>query len=357
MKPQNPVSRALARFWSLLSARNKEFYRDKGTLIWTFVFPLIVILGFGFAFSGNSQEQFKFGVYDPHPTDLSKASPALKLEYVHYVPVENLEEGVEKVRRHQFDLLVAPREFEAGGTLAAALPDEASKSRYWVNATSPKGYFAEKLLPADYAKQEVTGKETRYIDWLIPGILAMNMMFSALFGVGYTIVRYRKNGVLKRLKATPVTAFEFLSAQVLSRIAIIQAVGVIVYAGCDALVHFQMRGSYLNLFLFMGLGGMSLISLSTVIAARISSEELAEGILNVMTWPMMLFSGVWFSLEGTNPLLRKLAQALPLTHIVDGARAIMIDGAGWGVLAPHAMMLGATTFVCLLLGSLLFRWN
>jgi ABC-type multidrug transport system permease subunit len=81
------------------------------------------------------------------------------------------------------------------------------------------------------------------VDWVVPGILAMNMMFSCLFGVGYVIVRYRKNGFLKRLKATPLTPFEFLSAQMVSRLILIQTITVAVYAGCDYFIHFQMRGS------------------------------------------------------------------------------------------------------------------
>jgi ABC-type multidrug transport system permease subunit len=327
----------MKKFWALLVARNKEFYRDRGTMIWTFVFPFIVILGFSFAFSGNSQDQYKVALY--------KSEGFERLQYVQYVPVDDLDAAIEKVKRHQFDLVVAPPAEPSG------------PPRYWVNSTSPKGYLAERLLPRGYAKQTVEGRETRYVDWLIPGILAMNMMFSALYGVGYTIVRYRKNGVLKRFKATPINALQFLSAQVVSRVMLMVAVSSIVYIGCNALVHFQMRGSYLDLLLFMMLGGLSLISLSSLVAARISSEEFAEGLLNVMTWPMMLFSGVWFSLEGTNPVLQKLAQALPMTHIVDGARAIMIDGASWGALWPHVGFLAGLAVVCLGLGSALFRWN
>ena len=93
--------------------------------------------------------------------------------------------------------------------------------RYWVNTSSPKGYIVEKLLLAadrDAQRQPVTGDAVRYVDWLFPGILGMNMMFSCLFGVGYVVLRYRKTGFLKRLHATPLSAFEFLSAQVLSRL-------------------------------------------------------------------------------------------------------------------------------------------
>jgi ABC-type multidrug transport system permease subunit len=305
-------------------------------------------LGFSFAFTGQSQDQYKIAVYPGSLLSKSpeEKGPELKLDYVKYVPVDNLEEAIEKVRRHQFDILISPQSVFSSQT-----------SNYWINSSSPKGYFAEKLIGPKYVKQSVEGRETRYVDWLIPGILAMNMMFSALFGVGYTIVRYRKNGVLKRFKVTPVKAFEFLSAQIGSRILLIQATGVLVYVGCNLLVHFQMRGSYLTLFLFMTLGGMSLISLSTLVAARIKSDEMAEGILNVLTWPMMLFSGVWFSLEGTNPLLKKFAQIFPMTHIVDGARAIMIDGAGWAALMPQVTVLAVMAVVFLAVGAALFRWN
>lgn len=333
----------MRRFLAMLFARNKEFYRDRGTLMWNIVFPFLVILGFSFAFSDHAQDQYKVAVYDPHPAAGAPSADFLHFDYVKYLSVDDLDSAVEKVKRHQVDMLVAPPE-GAGG-------------RFWVNSSSPKGYFLERLVPKDYAKQAVEGHETRYVDWLIPGILAMNMMFNALFGVGYTIVRYRKSGVLKRLKATPVKAFEFLAAQIASRLLLIQVTSLGVYVGCNALVHFQMRGSYIGLFLYLSLGGLAMISLSTVVAARIRSEELAEGILNLMTWPMMLFSGVWFSLEGTNPMLQKLAQIFPMTQIVDGARAIMIDGAGFSAVAPHVAVLGGMTVVFLAVGSLLFRWN
>jgi ABC-2 type transport system permease protein len=195
------------------------------------------------------------------------------------------------------------------------------------------------------------------VDWVVPGVLAMNIMFSCLFGVGYVIVRYRKNGFLKRLKATPLKPFEFLLAQMSSRLILIQVITVAVYAGCNYFIQFEMRGSYANLFLLSLLGSVCLISLGLLVSARLSSEELAGGILNLFTWPMMLLSGVWFSLEGTNPVVQRIAQYLPLTHIVDGARAIMTDGAGLAEIAPHFAVLSLMTAVFLAVGSLIFRWE
>jgi len=185
----------------------------------------------------------------------------------------------------------------------------------------------------------------------------MNMMFSCLFGVGYVIVRYRKNGFLKRLRATPLNPFEFLLAQMTSRLILIQVITVAVYAGCDHFIQFEMRGSYANLFLVSLVGAVCLISLGLLVSARLSSEELAGGILNLLTWPMMLLSGVWFSLEGTNPVVQRIARFLPLTHIVDGARAIMTEGAGLAEIAPHLVVLSIMSVVFLAVGSIIFRWE
>ena len=142
------------------------------------------------------------------------------------------------------------------------------------------------------------------MDWLVSGLLSMNMMFSALFGVGYNLVRYRKNGVLKRLKATPLRAFEFLTAQVVSRLILIMSVFTVVYQGSDYFLRFQRLGSLLDLYLIFALGSACLISLGLVVAARVTSEELAGGVLNMLSWPMMFLSGVWFSLEGAPKALR-----------------------------------------------------
>ena len=232
--------------------------------------------------------------------------------------------------------------------------------RYWVNESSPAGYVLERLLKGSdegFTKETVTGDEIRYVDWLISGILAMNLMFSALFGVGFVIVRYRKNGVLKRLKATPVTAFEFIAAQVVSRLWLLMTVTVLVFVGTDLILDFRMYGSYLDLLIVFILGAICLISLGLLFAARISSEELAGGLLNAISWPMMFLSGVWFSLEGVNPWLQKLAQCMPLTHVIDGARAIMIDGASLLDIAPNLIVLVVMSALFLVIGSYSFRWE
>jgi len=335
----------MKRFLAILHARNMEFIRDRSSLGWNILFPLLLVAGFAFVFSGEPKDLYKVGVLGDISQLTSVEAGFFKTKYIQFIPIDDPAKGIDKVDHFQLDLLV---NLNAG-------------RQYWVNANSPNGYILERLLNAEgralYRKEVVTGKEIRYVDWVVPGILAMNMMFSCLFGVGYVIVRYRKNGFLKRLKATPLNPFEFLLAQMVSRTLLIQTITVLVYAGCNTFIHFQMRGSYANLFLISLLGSICLVSLGLLVAARLSSEELAGGILNMMTWPMMLLSGVWFSLEGTNPIVQKVAQFLPLTHVVDGARAIMSEGAGLAGIAPHLAVLLVMSFVFLGIGALIFRWE
>jgi ABC-type multidrug transport system permease subunit len=235
--------------------------------------------------------------------------------------------------------------------------------RYWINDEAPKGYVLEQMLRGAevvnraFSKQTVTGQAIRYVDWVMPGILAMNMMFSCLFGVGYVIVRYRKNGMLKRLKATPLTPLEFLTAQVISRLWLTLATTVLVFVGTNYFIGFPMHGSYWNLLLVCALGAFSLISLGLIVAARTTSEELAAGLLNFLSWPMTFLSGVWFSLEGVHPFLQQCAQFAPLTHIIDAARAIMLDGAGLAEIGGHLLALTAMSVGFMAIGAWSFRWE
>ncbi len=117
--------------------------------------------------------------------------------------------------------------------------------RYWVNPSSPKGYIIEKLLlqsdPTAH-REPVSGEAVPYVNWLFPGILGMNLMFSCIFGVGYVVLRYRKNGFLKRLNATPLTAFEFLTAQVMSRLVLTMIVTSLLYLGIATLIQLSFHG-------------------------------------------------------------------------------------------------------------------
>ncbi len=334
------------RIYALFIARNIEFFRDRSALAWSILLPVLIIFVFAYAFSDENPEKFKVGIVStPNPVAASENFRSTR--FIKFIEFDEVEPNLVKIERHQIDLLFDANDF-----------------RYWINQTSPNGYIVEKLLVAAFinAPQKlqqhlVEGGEVRYLDWVVPGVIGMNIMWGALFGIGYVIVRYRKFGVLKRLHATPVTPLEFLSAQILSRLWLLVAVNALIYIGMDFFLNFRMHGSYLNLFIVFTLGCVCLICCGLVVAARISSEEVANGLLNLLTWPMMFLSGVWFSLEGAHPWMQKFALILPLTHVTEAAREIMIDGASLVQIADHLLVLALTSIVLLVIGAWIFRWE
>jgi ABC-type multidrug transport system permease subunit len=337
----------LKRIYAIFKARNLEFVRDRGSMSWNIILPVALMFGLSFIFSSERPEYTVGVVQDADEIDASQ-HPFLSSRYIDFVAVKDIDAGYRRIARHQLDLLVR---FDG-------------EPEYWVNPDSPKGYFVEfALLQADseaggrLKKSQIDGEPVRYVDWVLPGILGMNVMFSSLFGVGYVVVRYRKNGFLKRLRATPLRAIEFVVAQVASRLALILVITSFVYAGTKFFLDTRMDGSYLNLFLVLLAGAVSMISLGLMISARVTSEELAGGMLNMVTWPMMMLSGVWFSMEAASDWLQDLASVFPLTHMLDAARMVMLDGAGLTAIMPELLTLLVMTAVFLAIGALTFRWH
>ncbi len=336
----------MKRFLAVFHARNIEFVRDKTALVWTLALPFFLVFGFAFIFDEGGTDAYKVGIYGEMAT---QQDPFYQLKHIEFIAVTDLEKAIEKVRHHQLDMVMNAEQ----------------NNIYWINKQSSNGYLIERLMwssrtnnQAQQAlRQTVEGREIRYIDWVLPGILGMNMMFGSLFGVGFVLVRYRKNGVLKRLKATPLTVIEFLCAQVLSRLLIALTVTTSVFAVVNWIFGIFVIGSYLAMFLVFALGTASLISLGLMMAARIKSEELVNGVLNLLSFPMLILSGVWFSLEGAHPVIIALSKILPLTHMLDAIRAIMIDGASLFEVSNQILILTIMTIVFLLIGTISFKWD
>lgn len=384
----------MRKFLAVLKARTMEFVRDRGTFFWNLLFPILMVAGFAFAFTGNGKTLFKVGLIgdraaleapaatqrlpevnsiDPRAMRDFLAIPELKLiPYGNAVsaPGTGLATALDRLQKHQLDMVV---DLSAGNyylndrspasdTLARLLAGEAARVRdadstAGSTQTTPSVTTTDEKANRGFTAKTVSGDSIRYVDWLVPGVIGMNMMFSCLFGVGFVLVRYRKNGVLKRLKATPVGALNFLTAQAVSRFLIAFATSIVVYAGTNAFLHFKMEGSYLLLIVILALGILSMIALGLLFAARFKSEELASGVINLFTFPMMLFSGVFFSLEGSPAPLRNAAKAFPLTHFLDAARAVMLDGAGISAVWPQMAILAAMSVAFIAVSTALFKWE
>ena len=337
----------LRRIYAIFVSRNREFVRDRSSFAWNLLLPVGLVFGLSFAFDGQ-RDEYTVGVLQAEAEIDISSHPFLETRYIRFVPYQDIDEALRKVERHQLDLLI----------------DIGPPTRYWINPTAPKGYFVEFALlqagaPAanSVIKEQIEGDPVRYADWILPGVLGMNMMFSCMFGVGYVVVRYRKNGFLKRLRATPLTSLEFITAQVASRMVLIMLITTFVYMGTHLLLDTRMEGSYFTLFLVGLVGAVSMVSMGLIISARVTSEELAGGLLNLVNWPMMMLSGVWFSLEGAGETVRSISRIFPLTHVLESARAVILDGATLIDIAPSLAALVVMSAVFLAVGAAIFRWE
>ena len=326
---------SLRRVWVLFNSRNKEFYRDPGSLGWIFIFPIVMVIGFGYLFKVGESSTFKVAVVQ---TQFESST-------FEEVAIPSLEEALKKLEFHALDLVITPND-------------------YYINESSPKSKLAEAVflketlpLVSEKTKHIIPGQRVTYVDWLFPGIIATNVLWMALWGVGWVIVRQRKIGVLKRLKASPVKPVEYLAAQALSRMVVMAFSGVFVFALGHLIRPFHTEGSYLTLFFIYMLGCFALSSIGLVAAARLDNEELVNGILNFMTYPMMFLSEVWFSLEGSPEWVKQTAHVMPLWHMVKGMREVMSEGATLAQLSPHIAVLAGIGIFCLFLGGYLFRWT
>lgn len=331
----------------LTQARCLEFLRDKEALAWNLLMPIFFVVAIALAFSAGEKNLFKIMVVSQQNTtslhDTAAVVPQLK--YVKYIPIDNLKIAQEYLAQHQVDLVVQINPL----------------AEYWFNPLSEKSDFLhqtfEKLSSHSLKAHSIESANIRYIDWVFPGILAVHLMYSALYGIAYVIVRYRKNGYLKRLQATPLTAFEFLSAQICSRLLISSIILALVYFTCAMILHPIMKGSLFLLFILYITGTFCLISLALLLCARITSEELSRGILEMAAWPMLLISGAWFSLDQAHISLQWLSQILPLTHLISATRQVMLYGASLQDIQGELLILLGMSIGFLLIGSLTFKWS
>ncbi len=346
-----PTRVAMSGFWRRFRAaawaRSLEFIRDRSAIGWNLFFPVLLVAGLAYVFSGPAQPQFSIAVLAAPGVALdARLHPFLDTQQIRFYREADFDLAMTKVLRQRIDMLLDLR----------ALP-----GRYYVNEQSPKGYLLERLLHGSggppLERVTTSAAAARYVDWVVPGVLGVNMMFSCLYGLGYVIVRYRVSGYLKRLSATPLRAVEFILAQLVSRLALVMLTTIAVFVGTDLFLHFRVVGSCWNLLLVAALGASSMIALGLVVAARVTSEELVGGILNMLSWPMMVICGVFFPLEGAPAPIRVFAALMPLTHMIDAARAIMLDGAGFVQIAPDLAALAVMSAVYLMLGATLFRWR
>ncbi len=338
----------------LTKVRYREFFREPEAVFWVFVFPVLLAAGLGIAFRNRAPERTSIAVM---AVDTSSSTLAAALQRTEGVDVSLLSDSA------------AGEALRTGEVVLVLVPTGATGVEYRYDDTRPESRVARLLV--DDALQRAAGRRdpvrlqerlvrergSRYIDFLVPGLLGMNLMGSGIWGVGFAIVDARKKRLLKRLIATPMSRTQYLASFVLSRLTLL-VIEVGLLLGFGALVFgVPFRGSMMVLATICVVSSLSFTSLGLLVASRVQTMEGASGLMNLVMLPMWIFSGVFFAASRFPESLQPFIQALPLTAVVDALRANILRGAGWQALAPEIAIILAWMLVCFLLAVRLFRWR
>jgi ABC-2 type transport system permease protein len=333
----------------LTLVRFLEFLREPEALFWVFVFPILLAAGLGIAFRNRPPEVLRIAAVTPELAQSLRQEKLLEVQ--------------------QLQTQAAQEALRTGKVALLATPGSSGAVEYRYDDTNPEGRAARLL--ADRAIQNAAGRvdpvatsdqlmrETgsRYIDFLIPGLLGMNLMGSAIWSMGFAIVDARRKKLLKRLVASPMPRPYYLLSFLFSRILmLVLEVGLLVGFGV-LLFHVPVRGSLLNLAVVCLLASLSFSALGLLLASRARTIEAASGLMNLVMMPMWIASGVFFSSQKFPDAMQPFIKALPLTAVIDALRANMLQGANLAQLAPQVGIIAFWLVICFALALKLFRWR
>lgn len=356
--------------WQIVVTRVKEFYRYPSAIFWVYVFPILMAVVLGVAFQNQNAEQFQVDIIDaPGAAELAAALRAndgreSQLQFAPRIVDESTARRNLKTARTM--LVIVPRESDAADTADASL--RAVDLEYLYDPTRPESVAARRTV--DDVLQQAAGRQDvlrvddarfaepggRYIDFLVPGLLGAGLMSGGMWGVGFVVVDLRVRHLLKRFITTPMRRGDFLAGVMLSRFFFMLSEVVILLVMVRWLFEVKVLGSYSALALFVIVGALAFAGLGLLVACRAQTLETASGLINLVMLPMWLVSGIFFSSERFPDLFQPLIRILPLTALIDGVRAIMVEGAALGSVATQLGILIVWTVVSFVVALKIFRW-
>ena len=332
-----------ASLLQLTMTRLRLFFREPGAVFWTFGFPLVLAVALGVAFRNRAPEPASVAATSPQIAAALSASGGLRVRALDEAQAQHA------LRTGKVDLVVLP-----GPPLT-----------YRFDPTRPESRLARALADAALhpagapatIDAPVTEPGSRYIDFLIPGLLGMTIMSGGLWGVGWVVVEMRVGKLLKRLAATPMSRAQFLWSFVVMR-TLFLVLELPVMIGFGWLVfRIGVQGSWPLLIGLSLLGAIAFAGVGLLVASRAQNLQTASGLVNLVMMPMFVGSGVFFSTARFPDALQPFLRALPLTALNDGLRAVMIDGAGVAGIASQLALLAATAALSFFAALRLFRWS
>src|SRR5687768_8536331 len=338
----------------LTLVRFREFIRQPEAVFWTFVFPILLAVGLGLAFRSKAPEKPRVGVVSTRP---GAAQVIAALQKDSSVIVEQLTDstGARSLRTAKIAMLVVPQDNGEVQYVFDPLRGESANARLVVDRAIQVG--AGRADPVRVADRKVTEKGSRYIDFVIPGLLGMNLMGSGIWGIGFAIVDSRSKRLLKRFMATPMSRAEYLMSFLLSRLVFL-VLEVVTLLGFGVLVFgVPMRGSILQLSLICLVSALAFGGMGLLIASRAKTVEGVSGLMNFVMLPMWIFSGVFFSSSNFPSVVQPVIKALPLTAVNDALRANMLEGTSIAGLGLEMAIITGWLVVSFVAALKLFRWR
>jgi ABC-2 type transport system permease protein len=335
----------------LTLARLRMSFREPSTLFWSFAFPILLTVALGIAFRDRPPEPITAAVQQgPGAQELAHALAKSGQAQASVLPAE---EARRALRGAKVSLIVVP-----GATRT-----------YEYDPTRPESRLAravvDDVLQRFEGRQDVTSVEdahvteagSRYIDFLVPGLIGSNIMSAGMWGIGYVIVETRTRKLLKRLIATPMRRRDFLLSFVLMRMlfALLELPVLLVFSILAFSI--TIRGSIVLLAGLAVLGALAFAGIAVLLAARATNTETVTGLINLVVMPMYILSGVFFSYSRFPEAAQPLIRLLPLTALLDSMRAVMNEGAGLATVAPQAALLAATAGFSFFVALRIFRWS
>jgi ABC-2 type transport system permease protein len=349
------MSSALAKnaLWQLTRARVVSFLREPEVAFWVFAFPVLMTLALGIAFRSSGPAKSRVGVEDgPRAAEMVAAlAHSPDLEIVRVAP----RDAVAALRRGRIAVLVRASADSAPALIA--------------DPTRPETRLAQ-LATAD-ALERAAGRAdrvgaraialvrpgSRYIDFLVPGLIGLNLLSTGLWGLGFPIANWRQQKLLRRLIATPMKRSDFLFSLMLARMVwLVLEVAAILGFGALAFGTI-VRGSWPAFAIVVLVATLAFSAIGLLVAVRARTVEAVSGLMNVVSLPMWLLSGSFFSSERFPEVMQPLVRALPLTATNDALRAIMNEGSGLGAVTPQLLVLAAWGVVCFVAALRWFRWE
>ena len=338
----------LSSLYQLTMVRFKLFLREPEAIFWIFIFPILLAMGLGIAFRNRPADVLQVGATTTQLTQALAADKGLAAKTM--------------------DEAEGTRELATGSILLLAIqtPDGVA---YKYDDTNPDARTAR--LVADRAIQAAAGQHAalheenqlvhetgaRYIDFVVPGLLGMNLMGSAIWGMGFAIVEARQKKLLKRLVASPMPRWQYMASFILSRLVML-VIEVVVFVGFARLAFgVPLRGSLLDLALICLITSLAFSAIGLLIASRARTMEAASGLMNLVMLPMWILSGVFFSATRFPAVIQPLVRALPLTAAIDALRSNMLQGVSVNHLMMQVGILLAWLVVPFAVTMKIFRWR